>query len=251
MERATVADGIVGDVALVTGAGSGVGRATALALARVGLAVALVGRRQELLEESAVDIRAEIPEARILVIAGDVSLAEDVARITGETEQRLGPIDILVNNAGVNVPARSLRELSLADWRLIIEVNLHGCYLCAQAVLPGMRERGVGTLIHVGSYAALRPGALAGAAYTAAKAGLAGLSGVINAEEGAQGIRSTVITLGEANTPILDLRPRPPSMESRVYAVQPEDVAACIELIVRLPARVTIEDIVVAPTRRG
>jgi NADP-dependent 3-hydroxy acid dehydrogenase YdfG len=215
------------------------------------LPVALVGRRQEALEESAANIHAAVPQARVFVVAGDVSLPEDVARITADTERSLGSIDILVNNAGVNVPGRALRELSWADWRRIIDVNLHGCYLCAQAVLPGMRERGAGTLIHVGSYAALRPSVMAGAAYTAAKAGLAGLSGVINAEEGVHGIRSTVITLGEANTPILDLRPRPPSAESRLYAVQPEDVAACIELIVRLPARVTIEDIVVAPTRRG
>ncbi len=246
-----MAEGIEGRVALVTGAGSGVGRATALALARAGLAVGLAGRRQAALEESAADIHAAVPHARVVVTAGDVSIPEDVLRITGNVEERLGAIEILVNNAGVNVPARALRELSWADWQRIIEVNLHGCYLCAQAVLPGMRKRGGGTLIHVGSYAARRPGVVAGAAYTAAKAGLAGLSGVINAEESVHGIRSTVITLGEANTPILDLRPHPPSGESRVYAVQPEDVAACIELIARLPARVTIEDIVVAPTRRG
>jgi len=246
-----MAEGTEGTVALVTGAGSGIGRATALALARGGLAVGLVGRRQEALEESAATIRAALPKARLAVTAGDVSLPEDVARITAGVAQSLGAIDILVNNAGVNVPARALWELSWADWQRIIDVNLHGCYLCVQAVLPGMRERGAGTLIHVGSYAALRPSALAGAAYTAAKAGLAGLSGVINAEEGVHGIRSTVITLGEANTPILDLRPHPPSAASRLYAVQPEDVAACIELIVALPARVTIEDIVVAPTRRA
>ncbi|MGH2410071.1 MAG: SDR family oxidoreductase, partial [Chloroflexota bacterium] len=219
-------EGIEGQVALVTGAGSGIGRATALVLARAGLAVGLVGRRQEALEESAAHIHAAVPGARVAVSAGDVSVPEDVTRIVADMEERLGSIDVLVNNAGVNVPARSLRELSWADWQRIIEVNLHGCYLCAQAVLPWMRERGAGTLIHVGSYAARRPGALAGAAYTAAKAGLAGLSGVINAEEGARGIRSTVITLGEANTPILDLRPHPPSAQSRQYAVQPEDVAA-------------------------
>ncbi|MGH2391749.1 MAG: SDR family oxidoreductase [Chloroflexota bacterium] len=246
-----MAEGTEGRVALVTGAGSGVGRASALALARAGLAVGLVGRRQEALEESAAAIHAAAPKARLAVTAGDVSIPQDVARIKADVEERLGSIDILVNNAGVNVPARSLKELAWADWQRIIDVNLHGCYLCAQAVLPGMRERGGGTLIHVGSYAALRPGVVAGAAYTAAKAGLAGLSGVINAEEGRHGIRSTVITLGEANTPILDLRPHPPPMPARLYAVQPEDVAACIELIVRLPARVTIEDIVVAPTRRA
>lgn len=246
-----MAEGIERQVALVTGAGSGVGRATVLALARAGLAVGLVGRRQEALEESGAQIHAAVPNARVAVSAGDVSIPQDVARIVEGVEARLGPLDVLVNNAGVNVPARALQELSWADWQRIIEVNLHGCYLCTQAVLPGMRERGAGTLIHVGSYAALRPGALAGAAYTAAKAGLAGLSGVINAEEGVHGIRSTVITLGEANTAILDLRPHPPSAQSRLYAVQPEDVAACIELIVRLPARATIEDIVVAPTRRA
>jgi NADP-dependent 3-hydroxy acid dehydrogenase YdfG len=246
-----MADDSNGRVALVTGAGSGIGRAAAMALARSGLAVALAGRRQEALEDSAANIRAAVPNARLTVASGDVSIPEDVARMISNVEQSLGPIDVLVNNAGINVPARSLRELKWADWHRLIEVNLHGCYLCTQAVLPGMRERGAGTMIHIGSYAALRPSALAGAAYTAAKAGLAGLSSVINAEEGAYGIRSTVITLGETNTPILDHRPQPPSAQSRLHAVQPEDVAACIELIVSLPARVTIEDIVVVPTRRA
>ena len=246
-----MAEGTADMVALVTGAGSGIGRATGLALARAGIAVALVGRRHAALEESAANIRDAVANARVAIAAGDVSRPEDVTRVTASVEQSLGTVTVLVNNAGVNVPARALHELSWADWQRIIDVNLHGGYLFAQAVLPAMRERGAGTLIHIGSYAAHRPSALPGAAYTAAKAGLAALSAVINAEEGIHGIRSTVITLGETNTPILDSRPRPPSAHSRLQAVQPEDVAACIALIVTLPARVTVEEIVVAPTRRA
>jgi len=117
-------------------------------------------------------------------------------------------------------------------------------------VLPIMRRQGGGTLIHVGSQAARRPSSLPGAAYTAAKAGLAGLSAVVNAEENQHGIRSSVIVLGDTNTPLLDKRPRPPSMESRETVIQPQDVAACIRFIAMLPARANVEEIVLLPANQ-
>lgn len=242
-----------GKVAIVTGAGSGVGQATAVALAREGASVVLVGRRQAALEETATLSSAASPHgaSRVLVAPCDVTVQAEIEAVVANTIETYGAIDILVNNAGVNVPRRSLKNLSWEDWQKIVKVNLHGCYHCVQAVLPHMRVQDGGTLIHIGSYAARQPNLISGAAYTAAKAGLAALSGVINVEERAHGIRSTIVTLGETNTPILDHRPAPPSQESRAKVLQPEDVGECVVLIAGLPMRVTIEDIVVTPTYRG
>ena len=239
-----------GQVALITGAGSGVGRATAVALAARGANVVLTGRTLANLRETTSQVEAQSP-GQAHVLPGDVSDPEQVQALMQEILARFGKLDILVNNAGVNVPRRSLAELAWADWQRIIEVNLNGCYLCVQAVLPIMRRQQSGTLVHVGSNAARRPSPLPGAAYTAAKAGLAALSAVINAEERVHGIRSAVITLGDVNTPLLDHRPQPPPPAARAMALQPEDVAACVELIVTLPPRATIEEIVLVPTTQA
>lgn len=243
---------LAGRVALVTGAGSGVGRATALALAAEGAAVALAGRREAPLRQTAA-LLAALPGAapeNISVLPCDVTEVAAVQGMIDGVHTEYGRLDILVNNAGINAPRRALAELRPEDWRDILTVDLDGPFLCVYAALPLMRAQGGGTLIHVGSQAARRPSALGGAAYTAAKAGLAALSAVINAEERAHGIRSSVITLGETDTPLLDRRPRPPGAEARALALQPDDVAACVLLIATLPARATVEEIVLLPSRQ-
>lgn len=242
-----------GQVALITGAGSGIGRATALALAAEGAAVALAGRTEASLRVTAAMV-AELPGStpeRVQVVPCDVTVPAEVQRMVDDVRERFGRLDILVNSAGLNVPRRALAELSVEDWQRILATNLDGAFLCAHAVLPSMREQGGGTLIHIGSQAARRPSRLAGAAYTAAKAGLAGLSGVINAEERRHGIRSSVIILGDTDTPLLDQRPNPPQGAARALALQPEDVAACAVLIATLPSRATVEELALLPTRVG
>lgn len=238
-----------GQVAVITGAGSGVGRATALALAREGVALALAGRREEPLRETAALLRRELggDAPDLLPVPCDISQPDAVRSLIAQAIARWDRVDILVNNAGVNTPRRALTELSWEDWQYLIRVNLDGCFLCAQAVLPHMRERGSGTLIHIGSVAARRVSAVSGAAYTAAKAGLTALSAAIDAEERARGIRSSVITLGLTNTPLMEKRPVPPSMAVRNRAIQPEDVAACVLLIASLPSRAVIEELVLTP----
>ena len=240
-----------GQVALVTGAGSGVGRAAALALAAEGAAVALASRTEASLHETAAMIAAQpryTPE-RVLVVPCDVTVPVQVHDMVTDVHRRLSRLDILVNNAGVNVPRRALAELRVEDWQRIVATNLDGAFLCVHAVLPLMRAQGGGTLIHIGSQAARRPGALGGAAYTAAKAGLAGLSAVINAEERRHGIRSSLLILGDVDTPLLDQRPEPPPAAARALALQPEDVAACVVLIATLPGRATVEELALLPTR--
>jgi NADP-dependent 3-hydroxy acid dehydrogenase YdfG len=242
-----------GQVALVTGAGSGVGRATALALAAEGAAVVLAGRTEASLHETAAMVAAlprYTPEG-MLVVPCDVTVPAQVHDMVAGVHRRWSRLDILVNNAGLNLPRRALAELRVEDWQRIVATNLDGAFLCVHAVLPIMRAQSSGTLIHIGSQAARRPSALGGAAYTAAKAGLAGLSAVINAEERRHGIRSSLLILGDVDTPLLDQRPEPPPAAARALALQPEDVAACVVLIATLPGRATVEELALLPTRGG
>jgi NAD(P)-dependent dehydrogenase (short-subunit alcohol dehydrogenase family) len=242
-----------GQVALVTGAGSGVGRATALALAAEGAAIVLAGRTEASLHETAAMVAAlprYTPE-RVLVVPCDVTVPAQVHDMVAGVHRRWSRLDILVNNAGLNLPRRALAELRVEDWQRIVATNLDGAFLCVHAVLPIMRAQSGGTLIHIGSQAARRPSALGGAAYTAAKAGLAGLSAVINAEERRHGIRSSLLILGDVDTPLLDQRPAPPPAAARALALQPEDVVACVVLIATLPGRATVEELALLPTRGG
>ena len=242
---------LAGQVAIITGAGSGVGRATARALAAEGAAVVLVGRTEAKLRETAALIEETTGRGaeNVTIAACDVSDPAQVRDMVTQTHARYGRIDLLVNNAGLNVPGRALAVLSLEDWQRTMRTNLDGCYNCVHAALPLMRAQGGGTFVHIGSQAARRPGALGGAAYTASKAGLAGLSAVINAEERANNIRSSVIVLGDTDTPLLDERPKPPSAASRALSLQSDDVAACIVLIAALPMRATVEELVLLPTQ--
>jgi NADP-dependent 3-hydroxy acid dehydrogenase YdfG len=241
-----------GQVALITGAGTGIGRAAAVALAGQGAVVALAGRSMSTLDETAAAVR-ELPDIRadaVLVYQCDVADLEAVQSMVNDLHTGYGHIDILVNNAGLNVPHRALSQIDPREWLQVVDVNLNGAYWCVHAVLPIMRAQGRGTLIHIGSNASRRPSTLPGAAYTASKAGMWGLSAVINAEERGNGIRSCVIMPGDTNTPILDRRPRPPSDSQRVTAIQPEDIAECILLVATLPERATIEELVIMPTNQ-
>jgi NADP-dependent 3-hydroxy acid dehydrogenase YdfG len=241
-----------GQVALITGAGTGLGRAAAVALAEEGAVVALAGRTASTLGETAAAAR-EVPgisAEAVLVYQIDVADLGAVQAMVNDLHARYGHIDILVNNAGLNVPHRALSEIDPQEWLKIIDVNLNGAYWCVHAVLPIMRAQGRGTLIHIGSNASRRPSSIPGAAYTASKAGLWGLNSVINAEERQHGIRSCVIMPGDTNTPILDRRPHPPSEAHRIAVIQPEDVAECIALVATLPDRATIEEIAIMPTNQ-
>jgi NAD(P)-dependent dehydrogenase (short-subunit alcohol dehydrogenase family) len=238
--------GLAGQLALVTGAGSGVGRATAVTLAGAGASVVVSGRTRASLEETAALARQTPGGAgeRVRVAVCDVTVPAEVERMVGDAMDAFGRIDVLVNNAGFNVPRRALDQLDAQGWRDIMNTNLDGAFLCVHAVLPIMRAQQSGTFVHIGSLSARRPSPLAGAAYTAAKAGLAALSATINAEEKGNGIRSGVIVLGDTNTPLLDKRPRPPDAATRAASLQPEDVADCILLIAALPGRAKIEELV-------
>jgi NADP-dependent 3-hydroxy acid dehydrogenase YdfG len=235
--------GLAGKVALVSGAGSGIGRAAAMRLAREGAAVALVGRTAERLVET----RGLIADAGVESFPADVGDAAAVEAVVAAVLARYSRIDIVVNAAGINVRQRSLADGSIEDFEKVVETNLRGAFLLSRAVLPAMRAQGGGTIIHVVSDSALRGNDFAGIAYTASKFGVRGLVEAMNAEQRRHGIRVTGIFPGEVNTPLLDKRPTPVPAEARQRMLQPEDVAECIALAATLPPRALIEQLTVRP----
>jgi len=230
----------------VTGAGTGIGRAIALAFVAAGCRLALTGRSRETLAETQAQVEAA-GGSSMLAIA-DVGVAHEVTRAHLEVAEALGDIDILVNNAGTNTARRNWAHLSAEDMERLVDVNLKGPFLCSLAVLPAMRERRAGTLIHVVSNAATGIFSVSGPAYTASKHGARAMSATLNAEEGIHGIRSICINPGEVATPILDKRPKPPSAEDRAIMVQPEDVAAAAVFAACMPPRTCLAEILITPT---
>ena len=231
--------------AVITGAGSGVGRAIALKFAAEGWNAALVSRRPEPLSET---LALAGPDARgdLASFPCDVS---DPAAVTAMGEAvlaRFGTVDVLVNAAGINVPRRSFELLSLDDWHAVLATNLHGAFYCVRAFLPGMRTRRNGTIININSDVGKIARDLAGPAYVSSKFGLSGLTQQINAEERRHGVRACSICPRDINTPLLDKRPQPPPPEARARMLQPEDIAACVWLVASLPSRAVVEEILLS-----
>ncbi len=232
-------------VAVVTGAGSGVGRSVALRLSGAGYQVVCLGRTLETLDETVA--RAGDASVRMLAMRCDVGKAEEVRRMGPEVLARYGPVDVLVNAAGINVPRRALEVLSDADYRAMIAVNMDGAYYCVQAFLPAMRAEKRGTIVNVISDAALAASPKAGPGYVMSKFGLRGLTQAINAEERGRGVRACAILPGDIDTALLDRRPTPPPPEARVGMLRPEDVAECVMLAISLPQRAIVEELLVRP----
>jgi len=228
--------------AVVTGAGSGVGRAVALKFSAQGWRVGLVGRRIEPLEET-LELMGPETRGEAALFRCDVQDAAAVEAMASAALARFGHVDVLVNSAGINVPRRALRDVSLEDWHTILGTNLHGAFYCVRAFLPSMRSRGVGTIVNINSDAGKLARDLAGIGYVTSKFGLTGLTQSINAEERASGIRACSIFPRDVNTPLLDKRPQPPSAEARAKMIQPEDMAACVWLAATMPQQVIVEEI--------
>ena len=231
--------------AVVTGGGSGVGRATVLALVSAGWSVVALGRRRSALEETR-SIAGALA-GRVTVMDCDIAQQEAVREVGRRIETELGPVEVLVNAAGTNAPQRALEVLSDADYRSMMDTNLNGAYHCVQAFLPGMRQRGSGTIVNIISDAGKQASPKAGPAYVMSKFGLAGLTQAINAEERSRGIRAIGIFPGDIDTPLLNRRPVVPDASARARMMQPEDIAACAMLAIQLPSRAVIEELVIRP----
>jgi NAD(P)-dependent dehydrogenase (short-subunit alcohol dehydrogenase family) len=229
-----------GRVAVVTGAGRGIGRAIALALAREGARVALAARSNG--ELAAVAHELGQAGATTVAVPTDVrqeaSLEALVGRILGEWQQ----VDVLVNAAGVAAFA-PVTDSKLDDWDQMLAVNLRGAVLACRAVLPAMIARKQGTIISVGSVVTSRalPGS---AAYTASKYGLLGFSRVLAEEMRPHGVRVGVISAGATDTPLWDAMPGAPPRERMLRADQ---VAEAALLMAALGPNATLEEVSLLP----
>jgi NAD(P)-dependent dehydrogenase (short-subunit alcohol dehydrogenase family) len=208
---------LAGKVAVITGAGGGIGRAASVELARAGARLVLVGRTEGALEESAGEARAAGAETE--TVLADVSRAEDVRRYVETALQAFGTIDVLVNNAGVEGPVSSLAEYPEEEFDRVVAVNLRGTFLGLRYVLPVMLERRSGSVINMSSVAGER-GLQGTGGYIASKHGIVGLTRCAAAEVGGAGIRVNAISAGMTDTRML---------RSLCAAYLPDDPEAMLE----------------------
>lgn len=239
---------LAGQVAWVTGGGSGIGLAGATELALAGCRVVISGRDPAKLE-TAVEgaIARGVPRDAFIALPLDVSDAAAVARVAATIEARHGGVDILVNSAGVNVQKRFWTETDGDAFARVVAINLNGATYCTLAVLKGMQARRRGTVINVASFAGWHLSYLTGPAYTASKAGLIALTHSFNIEECVNGLRATALCPGEVATPILKSRPVEPSAEAKASMLQEADLGRTILFIATMPPHVCINELVISP----
>ena len=227
--------------ALITGASSGIGKATALAFAEAGIHLALVSRSQPQLEAVAEAARQFGVKVQIYPI--DLSA---VAQVRSQIEAIAAdsPLDILINNAGMGYTG-SLMEMSLTDWQRVIDLNVTSVLQCIQGVLPGMRERKQGTIINVASIAAHQTFPDWGA-YCVSKFGLLALSKTLAAEERSNGIRVITVSPGSVNTPLWDTSTVNADFD-RSMMLTPEVVAQSILYATLVPHQAVVEELILMP----
>jgi short-subunit dehydrogenase len=229
--------------ALITGASSGIGKATALAFANVGIDVALVSRSQEKLELIANAAREAGVEAKAYPL--DLANLEQVKAEISAIATDFAPIDILVNNAGMGY-TNLLSETPLSDWQRVIDLNLTSVLQCILGVLPAMRQQQRGTIINVASIAGQQPFPGWGA-YSVSKAGLIALSKTLADEERPHGIRVMTICPGAVNTPIWDTDTVQVDL-NRSAMLTPEIVAQSILHAAMLPEQAVIDSVTLMPS---
>ena len=233
---------LAGKKAVVVGGGTGIGEGIAIALAEAGARVIVGGRRREPLDEVAA--KSDRIEAATVDVADEASIDSFVSH----AEAEFGAIDIVVNSAGVNVARRTLADVSIDDWRRLMDINATGGFLLMKRTVPAMADRGDGLFVTIASIAGLRALELAGAGYCASKFAAASLSTYGGLEYADRGVRFTAIHPGEVETPILDARPEPVSAERRAAMLQPADVGAAVVMVASLPPRAHVPDLVIKPT---
>ena len=227
---------LTGKVALVTGASSGIGRATAVALAECGAGVAINYNRNEAGAESA---RAVISEAggRAVIVQADVTRKEDVRELVDRTRSELGPVDVLVNNAGSLIERLRILELTEERWDQVVNLNLKSAFLCSQAVAASMMERNSGTIINVSSIAGRNGGALGSIHYSTAKGGLITFTKGLAKELAPYNVRVNAISPGVIDTPYHEQFSTPEAMKGYVNGIplgrvgKPEEVAQVVAFL--------------------
>jgi len=234
-------------IVLITGGGSGIGRAAAQAFAAQGCRVAITGRREDVLREAAAAYEGQ---PAIECRAADVSDLASVQELFRWVAETLGPVDILINSAGANIKNRQMAEMTPQQWDQVMAINASGAYYCMYCALPAMRERGDGLVVNISSIAGKRASALGGVAYSASKFAMTALGTAVGNEDAKNGVRVTNVYPGEVNTPILDNRPKPVSDEHRQSILQPTDVAHMLVALAQLPPRAHVPEMVIKPLRQ-
>jgi dehydrogenase/reductase SDR family protein 4 len=230
-------------VALITGAGRGIGRAIALALAREDYTLCIAARTREELEETR--RLSSLPIDRALIVLIDLADAESAEAVVETTLDCFGRIDVLVNNAGWAPPRTSLTKMSAGDVDRILAVNLRAPIALSKMAAIAMAERGSGAIINIASSAARNMPA-GEAVYAAAKAGLVAFTHAAFAELGDRGIKVSAIIPGLVDTKLIPHNKR----LDRELMLAPDDVAAAVLNIVKSPARVCPVEVVLHPQRR-
>jgi serine 3-dehydrogenase (NADP+) len=236
---------ISGQVVVIVGASSGIGRAAAVLFAREGCKVIAAARREDRLQSLKEELAGE--QREITVRRADASIPEDMQQLAQKTLEHFGKIDVLVFATGTNIPDRAMARLTPQLWNSVVEVNLNGAFYATYAVLPSMRKAGAGHLIYVASISAVITD-VSGAAYQASKRGLLAMAHAIRLEEKQNSIRTSVICPGLVDTELLEKRPVKPAPEILAQALQPEDVAETILYVAKLPPRAAIPELHLMPT---
>ncbi|WP_160031746.1 MULTISPECIES: 3-ketoacyl-ACP reductase [Paenibacillus] len=226
---------LTGKVALITGAGRGIGRATAIEFAKEGIHVGLIARNKNHLEKVAEEL--EPYGVKVSIATADVSDLESITKAVEHVSQELGPIDILINNAGIS-KFGNFMELDPKDWEQIIQVNLMGVYYTTRAVLPQMIERKSGDIINISSTAGQK-GAPVTSAYSASKAGVLALTESLMLEVRKHNIRVTALTPSTVATDMaVDLNLTDGNPDK---VMQPEDLAEYMVSQLKLNSRIFIK----------
>jgi NAD(P)-dependent dehydrogenase (short-subunit alcohol dehydrogenase family) len=239
-------------VALVTGAGSGIGKAVSLALLTEGYAVVLAGRREDVLRQAVADAGA--PDGRSLVVAADVRDPESVRALFAKTEEVFGRLDLLFNNAGISAPGVALEDLTVDQWRAVVDTNLTGAFLCTQhafRIMKGQTPRG-GRIINNGSISASAPRPRS-APYTATKHAITGLTKSTSLDGRQYDIACGQIDIGNAATEMAAKMARGVPQANGEVAVEPlmdlEHVARAVVYMASLPLEANVQFMTVMATK--
>jgi NADP-dependent 3-hydroxy acid dehydrogenase YdfG len=246
-----------GTVALVTGASSGIGRATALELVREGAAVALVGRRKDRLTELAAEISNV--GGQTLVVPADISDAQTAAEAVDQTVETLGRLDILVNNAGLMLLG-PVPGADLNDWRRMIDINLMGLMYTAHAAIPHLvkaaaqEPRQVADIVNIGSLAGRNAYAMS-AVYSATKFGVGAFSESLRQELARQHVRVSVVEPGSVDTELRThnadvIQQHIAAALGDIERLQSQDIADTVGYIVTRPRHVAVAELLVRPTEQ-
>jgi NAD(P)-dependent dehydrogenase (short-subunit alcohol dehydrogenase family) len=238
-------------VALVTGAGTGIGKSAALALLKDGFAVALVGRRKELLEKTAADSGAK---DRALVLPADLAQPQEVKKVFSKTMEAWGRLDVLFNNAGMGAPAIPMEDLSFEQWKAVVDINLTAMFLCSQEAIRIMKaqEPKGGRIINNGSISAHAPRPMS-IAYTATKHAVTGITKCISLDNRKHDIACSQIDIGNAATEMTERMTKGVPQANGTTVVEPRmDVAhvgSAVLYMAKLPLDANVQFMTIMATK--